>query len=147
MGIGLQEPYIYENKLFLDQQMRLIWPVSEWDTAYVSKPYSDFAEGYFSLTNPNIFAHRAMSFSSEFAFNAYRMIFVLSFATILWSIFKRKWLFIAIQLLPIYYIFVYAASNSPIDRYGVPAFAFAAASVGVLISWSSKLLRNRFGSS
>lgn len=135
MHIGLQENYIYENKLFLDQQMRRIWPLPEWDSAYVSLPYSQYAEGYIALTNPSKIAHTAMSYTAPFASNVYRAIFVSSLITLLVAAIRKKWLLGTILLVAWSFIFVYAASNSPIDRYGVPAFPFAAASIGLLLSW------------
>lgn len=137
MSIGLQEHYVYENNLFLDQQMRRIWPLSEWDTAYVSHPYSDFAKGYFTLENPNVFAHTAISVTSGFATIIYRIIYICSFFALFWAAIKRMWLLFVILLVPWNFICIYALSNSPIDRYGIPGFTFAAASVGIIISWTA----------
>lgn len=143
MSIGLQEHYTYENKLFLDQQMRRIWPLSEWDTAYISHPYSDYASGYISLTNPNKLAHDIYSYFSKYAINAYRVTFLASLITFIWSMIKKQWLVVGVQLFPLYFIFVYAASNSPIDRYGIPAFPFAAASTGLLITLIFQLKKRK----
>jgi hypothetical protein len=133
--IGVVSPYIQENDLFLRQQMLPNWAYAQWDTAYVAEPFSSYAPGYFSMPNPSNVIHNVFARASIIAPVVYSTAFVGFALLILLSLIRRKWGLFLVLSVPLAFLAVYAASNSPIDRYGVPSYPWAVASVVVLLSW------------
>jgi len=135
MHMGTVDPYTKENDLFLRQQMVPGWGISQWDTAYVREPFTSYAPGYFSLPNPSVVVHTFfahVSPESPFLYSATFVGFLLALGL---SLIRRKWRLLLVLLVPLAFLAVYAASNSPIDRYGVPAYPWASACVVVLLGW------------
>jgi len=142
MHIGTVGDYVYENSLFLQDQLIRGWPHAEFDTALDRPPYSSFAAGYFTLTDPVPFFFRPLSLLARIASPAYAAVYLGALVALVVIAMRRKWELIVIMILPFYFIAVYAASNSPIDRYGVPGYPLAAVAVGVVISAGlNKLVR------
>jgi len=129
LGIGVREPYPKENDQFLAEQMRWRFFHSEWDTAYVREPYTSAALGYFALDDPSIVAHTLYAFAS-FPFGsevpvagmAYSLVMLLGHVVLVVALVRRQWFVFALLMIPVSWIGVYALSNTPIDRYGIPAY-------------------------
>ncbi len=134
MHIGTVNLYVEENSLFLQDQLIRGYPHSEYDTAYDSPPYSTFARDYFVLTDPVPALFRPYSIVARVAGVLYAGVYVSSFLVLVGLILRRKWELLAVALVPFYFLGVYAASGSPIDRYGVPGYPLAAAAVAVTIA-------------
>jgi len=129
MGIGVTEPYPKENDQFLAEQMRWRFFHSEWDTAYVREPYTSAALGYFALDDPSIVAHTLFAFASfplgsdvPVAGVAYSLVMLLGHVVLLVALVRRQWFVFALLMIPVSWLGVYALSNTPIDRYGIPAY-------------------------
>jgi hypothetical protein len=133
--IGTVAPYIHENDLFLRQQMLPNWAYAQWDTAYVLKPFTSYAPGYISLPNPSDIVHNVFARASVISPVVYSTMFVGYALLLLLSLIRRKWGLLLVLSVPLAFLAVYAASNSPIDRYGVPSYPWAVASVVVLLHW------------
>lgn len=142
MHIGTVGNYEKENTLFLSQQMIRNWPYAQWDTAFVSEPYSSFALDYLSLSNPSPGLHYVYSVAAKFASPAYSVAFLGLILALVVAVFRRWWQVLMVLVVPLYFLGVYAASNSPIDRYGIPAYPFAAAAVGLLATWGLRGVRS-----
>ena len=140
MHIGTISPYTQENDLFLRQQMLPDWAFSQWDTKFIAEPYSSYADGYFSLPNPSDVLHNVIAKNSGSAPTLYSAAFVGFLLALALALVRRKWGLLLVLSTPLAFIAVYAASNSPIDRYGIPAYPWAVASVGVLLTWLGRLL-------
>ena len=135
MHMGTVDPYTKENDLFLRQQMVPGWGISQWDTAFVREPFTSYAPGYFTLSNPSVMVHTLFanaSWTSPFLYSATFVGFLLALGI---SLIRRKWRLLLVLLVPLAFLAVYAASNSPIDRYGIPAYPWASACVVVLLGW------------
>jgi cbb3-type cytochrome oxidase subunit 3 len=135
MHMGTVEPYIQENDLFLRQQMVPGWGISQYDTLYEREPFTSYAPGYFSLSNPSVAVHTLFAKASRASPLSYSATFVGFLLALGLSLIRRKWRLFLVLLVPLAFLAVYAASNSPIDRYGIPAYPWAGASVVVLLGW------------
>lgn len=133
--IGTIEPYTHENDLFLRQQMLPDWAYSQWDTKYVLKPYTTYARGYISMPNPSDIVHNVFAKNSAWAPTLYSTAFVGFPLLMLLALIRRKWGLLLVFSVPLAFLAVYAASNSPIDRYGIPSYPWAIASIVILLSW------------
>jgi hypothetical protein len=133
--IGTVAPYTHENDLFLRQQMLPNWAYAQWDTAYVLKPFTSYASGYITLPNPSDIVHNVFARASVISPVVYSTMFVGFALLLLLSLIRRKWGLLLVLSVPLAFLAVYAASNSPIDRYGVPSYPWAVASVVVLLHW------------
>jgi len=129
LGIGVREPYPKENDQFLAEQMRWRFFHSEWDTAYVREPYTSAALGYFALDDPSIVAHTLYAFASfplgsdiPVAGMAYSLVMLLGHVVLIVALIRRQWFVFALLMIPVSWLGVYALSNTPIDRYGIPAY-------------------------
>jgi hypothetical protein len=129
MGIGARDPYPKENDQFLAEQMRWRFFHSEWDTAYVREPYTSAALGYFALDDPSVVAHTLYAFASfplggdvPVAGMAYSLVMLLGHVVLIVALSRRQWFVFALLLIPVSWLGVYALSNTPIDRYGIPAY-------------------------
>ena len=137
VGIGITEPYPKENDQFLAAQMRVRFFHSEWDTAYVREPYTSAALGYFALDDPSIVAHTIYALGSQpiagftVAGVAYSTVMVLGHVVLIVAFVRRQWFVGALVLIPISWLAVYALSNTPIDRYGIPAYPLLAGAVAL----------------
>jgi hypothetical protein len=137
VGIGITEPYPKENDQFLAEQMRVRFYHSEWDTAYVREPYTSAALGYFALDDPSIVAHTIYALGSQpiagftVAGVAYSTVMVLGHAVLIIAFVRRQWFVGALLLIPVSWLAVYALSNTPIDRYGIPAYPLLAGAVAL----------------
>ena len=140
MHMGTIKPYTQENDLFLRQQMLPDWAFSQWDTKFIAEPYTSYADGYFSLPNPSDELHNVFAKNSGWAPSLYSAAFVGFLLALALALVRREWGLLFILSVPLAFIAVYAASNSPIDRYGIPAYSWAVASVGVLFTWLGRLL-------
>lgn len=134
MHIGTVGDYVYENLLFLQDQLLRGYPHAEFDTAFVKAPYSEFALGYFQLTDPVQFLFRPYSIAARIASPLYALVWAGGILSIVVAVARSKWQLLVFMLLPFSYVAVYALSNSPIDRYGVPAYALVAVSVSVVVA-------------
>ena len=140
MHMGTIKPYTQENDLFLRQQMLPDWAFSQWDTKFIAEPYTSYADGYFSLPNPSDELHNVFANNSGWAPSLYSAAFVGFLLALALALVRRKWGLLLVLSVPLAFIAVYAASNSPIDRYGIPAYPWAVASVVVLFTWLGRLL-------
>jgi hypothetical protein len=129
MGIGARDPYPKENDQFLAEQMRWRFFHSEWDTAYVREPYTSAALGYFALDDPSVVAHTLYAFATfplggdvPVAGMAYSLVMLLGHVVLIVALSRRQWFVFALLLIPVSWLGVYALSNTPIDRYGIPAY-------------------------
>jgi hypothetical protein len=144
MGIGVSGDYPKENDQFLNDQMRLRFPFSEWDTAYVNEPFTSYAPGYFTLDHPSFLAHTVYSLGSfPVALPVYSAVFVLGNLIMLLAAIRRKWVVVGLMLVPISFIAIHALSGTPIDRYGIPTYATFAASVALVADWGFRWITNR----
>lgn len=135
MNMIVIEPYEKENDLFMGIQMRRQSPSSSWDSAWEVEPQASYALNYFVITNPGEILHNGYARLASFAAIWYQASFVAMWLFALFLLIRRKWKAASILILaPINFLLVYAASNSPIDRYGIPAWTFAATSVFLLFT-------------
>lgn len=141
MHMGTIALYTHENDLFLRQQMLPGRALGLWDTKYVDKPYTTYAAGWISLPNPSNEVHTVYAWTATMAPFAYSATFVGFLLAIVLAFVRRKWKLLLVLAVPLSFIAVYAASNSPIDRYGIPAYPWAVAAVGVLVTWLDDLIR------
>lgn len=143
MNMVVIEPYEKENDLFMGIQMRRQSPSSSWDSAWEVEPQASYALNYFVITNPGEILHNGYARLALIAPIWYQVSLVIMWLLPMWLLIRRKWKPLWIFVLaPINFLLVYAASNSPIDRYGIPTYAFAAASVVVSIGWLMKLIES-----
>lgn len=141
MNMVTIEPYEKENDLFMGIQMRRQTPSSSWDSAWEQEPQASYALNYFVITNPGEILHNGYARLASIASLWYQASFVVMWLLALGLLIKRKWKPLSILVLaPINFLFVYAASNSPIDRYGVPTYVFAATSLVLLIKLTNSFL-------
>lgn len=144
MNMVTIDPYEKENDLFMGIQMRRQSPSSSWDSAWDKEPQASYALNYFVITNPGEILHNGYARLAFFAPLWYQGSFVFLWLLALGLLIKRKWKPLSIMVLaPINFLLVYAASNSPIDRYGVPTYVFAASSVVITIKIFMDLISNR----
>ena len=128
LGIGVTEPYPKENDQFLAEQMRVRFYHSEWDTAYIREPYTSAALGYFALDDPSLVAHTIYALGSQpiggfsFAGSMYSLVMLLGHVVLVIALVRRHWYLVGLLLIPVSWLGVYALSNTPIDRYGIPAY-------------------------
>jgi len=133
--IGVVAPYTHENDLFLRQQMLPDWAYSQWDTKYVLEPFTSYAPGYISMPNPSDILHNVFAKHSAWAPTLYSTAFI-GYALLLGlALIRRRWKLLLVLLVPLAFLGVYAASNSPIDRYGIPTYPWAVVSIVVLLGW------------
>ncbi|WP_277495403.1 hypothetical protein [Aurantimicrobium minutum] len=126
-------PYVFENDLFMHAQMRLEFPQSEYDTAYILQPFTGFAPGYFELTNPSLVLHSLLSIASPIAGLIYTVMMLVLVVGALYFAVTKQFSLTTVLGVGFQFVFVYAASNSPIDRYGIPIFPLAIAVLLTLI--------------
>lgn len=132
------EPYEPQNEIFEEAAMRLRFLHSEWDTAYVNPPTTDYAPGYFVLSDPSLIAHSIFSILAPTSQLAYKITYGLfAFFTFLLLI-RKRWPELALALIPMSFIFIHAANNTPVDRYGIPGYPFAIALLVLAISHISE---------
>lgn len=134
MDMTVVPPYEKENIIFMQWQKK---QSLAYDWRWVGAPFSSYAPAYFDFSSPGQLIRRLYYGIQEstlvvLRYQAVFAIMWISFIPLLWL---RRWKQIAFfVLIPVNFLFVYAASNSPIDRYGIPAYAMAAASVPIFIS-------------
>jgi hypothetical protein len=144
MGIGVSGDYPKENDQFLNDQMRLRFPFSEWDTAYVNEPFTSYAPGYFTIDDPSFIAHTIYALGSfPVALPVYSAVFVLGNLIMFVAAIRRKWVVVGLMLIPISFIAIHALSGTPIDRYGIPTYATFASSVALAADWAFRWITNR----
>lgn len=142
MNMTVIEPYEKENDLFMGIQMRRQSPSSNWDTAFKSEPQASYAATYVAITNPSELLHNGYARLASIAPLWYQISFIAMWLLTALLLVMRKFGATAILILvPINFLLVYAASNSPIDRYGIPAYSFAAVSVVILLGFISNKLK------
>jgi hypothetical protein len=135
MDIVHVDPYEPQNEIFSEAAMRLRFLHSEWDTAYVNKPTTDYAPGYFVLSDPSLIGHSVFSILAPVGQPVYKVTYGAFALLTLLLLIRRKWSALAIALIPMSFIFIHAANNTPVDRYGIPGYPFAIALVTLGISW------------
>ena len=136
MNMVTIKPYVKENDSFMGIQMRRQSPSSSWDSAWEGEPQASYALNYFVITNPGEILHNGYARLALIAPWWYQGSFVVMWLLSLGLFIARRWKPLSVLLLiPINFLLVYAASNSPIDRYGIPTYAFAAASIVISINW------------
>lgn len=141
MNMTVMEPYEKENDLFMGIQMRRQTPSSSWDSAWEGEPQASYALNYFVITNPGELLHNGYARLASIAPLWYQGSFIVMWLLAMGFLISRRWKPLAIlTLIPINFLLVYAASNSPIDRYGVPTYVFAVSSVVISVAIISKLL-------
>jgi hypothetical protein len=141
MHMGTVGPYVHENDLFLRQQMI---PSRSWgleDTGYIRAPYTTYSSGWIAIPDASEQVHFVYAQLAPASPLLYSGVFIGYLLSIALSLIRRKWGLVVVLAIPLSFIAVYAASNSPIDRYGVPAYPFAVAGVGVIIVWLVELIR------
>lgn len=135
MDIVHVDPYEPQNEIFSEAAMRLRFLHSEWDTAYVNKPTTDYAPGYFALSDPSLIGHSVFSILAPAGQPVYKITYGAFALLTLLLLIRRKWSALAIALIPMSFIFIHAANNTPVDRYGIPGYPFAIALVSLGLSW------------
>lgn len=135
MDIVHVDPYEPQNEIFSEAAMRLRFLHSEWDTAYVNKPTTDYAPGYFVLSDPSLIGHSVFSILAPAGQPVYKVTYGTFALLTLLLLIRRKWSALAIAIIPMSFIFIHAANNTPVDRYGIPGYPFAIALVTLGISW------------
>jgi hypothetical protein len=133
--IGTVAPYTHENDLFLRQQMLPDWAYSQWDTKYELEPFTSYAPGYITMPNPSDILHNVFAKNAGWAPTLYSAAFIGFASALILAVPRRRWALLLVLSVPLAFLAVYAASNSPIDRYGVPSYPWAVASVVVLLHW------------
>lgn len=135
IGIGERDIYVSEQRLIVQKiQFSGSWPRFYYDSVWQKKNLGDYPAGYFSVANPGYKFSEWYGANLQISNWSYSLVFLLSGAAIIWSLFKRNWSIIAYSFIPISFILVYLASNTPIDRYGLPAYPFALALISVSAS-------------
>lgn len=133
--------YPSENDLFMWQQMMPGLAAGQYDTAYVHEPYTSYAAGWFTVPDASNAIHFAYARTADrlapIGYDGSFIVFVLVFVL---AAIRRRWKLLMLLAVPLSFLFVYALSNSPVDRYGVPAYPWAAASVIVLVSWLREVI-------
>lgn len=125
MDIGHIPPYEPQNEIFLGASLSFGAPWSDYDSAYVNKPFSDYAPNYFVMSNPSVIGHSLISLLSPVSPWIYRGIFILSGFGFIFFAFRKLWKLVAIALIPISFSFIHAYNGTPVDRYGIPTYPFA----------------------
>lgn len=138
--IGTVAPYTHENDLFLRQQMLPDWAYSQWDTKYKLEPFTSYAPGYIVMPNPSDILHNVFAKNAAWAPTLYSTMFVGFALALVLVLVRRRWGLLLVLSVPLAFLAVYAASNSPIDRYGIPSYPWAVASTIVLWSWVGELV-------
>ncbi len=140
MHMGTIDPYVHENDLFLtDLAIPDLW-AAQWDTAYQDEPYSSYAVGFISISNPSPIFHYLFAKVSIWASPLYNAAFLGFLLAYFLSAVRRRWTLLLLLSMPLAFLAVYAASNSPIDRYGIPTYPWAVAGFGVLLTWLGQFL-------
>lgn len=134
MDLTHVDPYEPQNEIFEEAAMRLRFLHSEWDTAYINPPTTDYAPGYFSLSDPSLIAHSIFSILAPTSQLAYKITYAVFALLTLLLLIRRKWPQLAIALIPMSFIFIHAVNNTPVDRYGIPGYPFAIALLVITIS-------------
>jgi hypothetical protein len=139
IGVGVWDPYPRENDDFLALQMRLSFPYSEWDTAYIREPFTSEAQDFFQLGDPSLVAHSIYALATfpptidvPIASIAYSGTIVLGHIVIFFALVRRQWVVVALMLIPVSYLAIHALNGTPIDRYGLPTYPFFAAAVALM---------------
>ena len=128
------EPYEPQNEIFEGAAMRLRFLHSEWDTAYVNPPTTEYAPGYFVLSDPSLIAHSIFSIFAPTSQLAYKITYGLFAIFTFLLLIRRRWQTLSIALIPMSFIFIHAVNNTPVDRYGIPGYPFAIALLVLAIS-------------
>ena len=132
------EPYEPQNEIFEEAAMRLRFLHSEWDTAYVNLPTTDYAPGYFVLSDPSLIAHSIFSILAPSSQLAYKITYGLFALFTFLLLIRKRWPELALALIPMSFIFIHAVNNTPVDRYGIPGFPFAITLLVLAISHMSE---------
>ena len=141
MHMGVVDQYISENDLFLRQQMAPDLAKGAYDTSYVNKPYSTYPKGWITIPNPSNQVHDAyVELTAGGTVGWYVGTFIAFMLSFVLALVRRRWALVVVLLVPLSFIGVYALSNSPIDRYGVPAYPWAIAGAAVLVTWAAELV-------
>lgn len=139
------EPYEPQNEIFLGASMTKGDPKADYDGAYINKPYSTYAYGYFSMENPSIIGHSVITLFSPIASTLYKVLFAVFIFFSAFIAIKRNWATLFILSVPWSFIFIHAANGTPVDRYGIPTYIFAvvysALSITLLIDTRFKIDR------
>lgn len=142
MNMVTIDPYVKENDSFMKIQMRRQSPSSSWDSAWEKEPQASYALNYFVITNPGELLHNGYARLATVAPTWYQGSFIVMWLLSIGLLIRRKWRELSVLVLvPINFLLVYAASNSPIDRYGIPTYVFATAAVVICCSLLMKILR------
>ena len=128
------DQYEPQNEIFEEAAMRLRFLHSEWDTAYVNLPTTEYAPGYFVLSDPSLIAHSVFSIIAPTSQLAYKITYAIYAVFTVLLFIRRRWAAFALALIPISFIFIHAANNTPVDRYGIPGYPFAIALLVLAIS-------------
>ncbi len=140
MHFGTIEPFRYENDMFMNQATRPLY-YGRWDTTFVSEPFTSYAVGYFALSERS-----SMLFPLYFAMpiavagQLYGGAFIGLLILTLLAFIRWKWRLLIVLSTPLVFLGVYAASNTSIDRYGIPAYPWAAVAVGAVVAWAGRWL-------
>ncbi len=140
MNMGTIQHYPSENALFMKQQMRVDYAIGQYDTAYVGKPFAQYAKHWFTVPDPSNQVHQVYSWTAPNAPIVYSGTFIAYLLVLLLSLVRRRWGSFLVLAVPLSFLAVYALSNSPIDRYGVPAYPWAVAALAGLVSWIAQLV-------
>ena len=138
MDLTHVEPYEPQNEIFEEAAMRLRFLHSEWDTAYVNPPTTDYAPGYFVLSDPSLIAHSFFSILAPTSQFAYKITYGLFGLFTFLLLIRKRWPELALALIPMSFIFIHAVNNTPVDRYGIPGFPFAITLLVLAISHMSE---------
>lgn len=140
------EPYEPQNEIFLGASMTKGDPKADYDGAYINKPYTTYAYGYFAMSNPSIIGHTVLTTFSPVAGYLYKFAFSVMIITSIIFIFLRKWSLLAILSVPWAFIFIHAANGTPVDRYGIPSYVFATVFTALSFSLLIEKFKNKSAS-
>lgn len=128
------DPYEPQNEIFLGVAMST--PLSQYDGAYINKPTTEYAPGYFILPSASIGIHKIYSklTNPEFSLFVYQATFGIMLLGVFIFFVRREWQLLSYSLIPISFISIHAANNTVVDRYGIPAFSFAIVITSYLIA-------------
>jgi hypothetical protein len=141
MDMGTVQPYVAENTLYLRQQMIPSRAYGLTDTKYVNEPYTTYSAGWIAIPDASEQVHFVYAQLAPISPFLYSAVFVGYLLSILLSLIRRKWALLMVLAIPFAFIAIYAASDSPIDRYGIPTYPFAVAGIVVLLAWLTGSVR------
>lgn len=132
--VGTVDGYEMENDVFLQQQMRLNFPKFSWDTAFVNEPITTYVRDSIFPSDPSFVGHSLFAIAAPLYSPLYTFVLIFYLLTIVLLAVRRYWKLLALAAVPLQFVLVYVASNSPIDRYGIPAFGPAVALCVIAVS-------------